>query len=71
MADPALLITDTVEYPVQVNGKVRSRITVAADASPAEVEAVALADVKVVGSLDGSIPKKVIVIPGRMVNIVV
>jgi leucyl-tRNA synthetase len=56
---------------VQVNGKVRSRITVAADASPAEVEAAALADVKVVGSLAGSTPKKVIVIPGRMVNIVV
>ena len=49
-----------------------ARATVlAADASPAEVEAAALADVKVVGSLDGSNPKKVIVIPGRMVNIVV
>ena len=71
VADPALLVADTVEYPVQVNGKVRSRVTVAADASPAEVEAAALADVKVVGSLDGSTPKKVIVIPGRMVNIVV
>ncbi len=71
VADPAFLITDTVEYPVQVNGKVRSRVTVAADASPADVEAAALADAKVVGSLDGSTPKKVIVIPGRMVNIVV
>ena len=69
-ANPALLVADTVEYPVQINGKVRSRITVAASAPPAEVEAAALADSKVVASLDGSPVKKVIVIPGRMVNIV-
>jgi leucyl-tRNA synthetase len=70
IADPALLVADSVEYPVQINGKVRSRITVAASAAPAEVEAAALADSKVVASLDGSAVKKVIVIPGRMVNIV-
>jgi leucyl-tRNA synthetase len=54
----ALLIAETVEYPVQVNGKVRSRVTVAADASPTEVEAVALVDVKVLGSLDGATPRR-------------
>ncbi|MGD9701366.1 MAG: leucine--tRNA ligase [Acidimicrobiia bacterium] len=70
IADPALLVAETIEYPVQVNGKVRSRVTVAADASPDEVEAAALADAKVIGALNGSTPKKVIVIPGRMVNIV-
>ena len=70
VADPALLVADTVEYPVQINGKVRSRVTVAADADPALVEAVAMADEKVVAALAGATPKKIIVIPGRMVNIV-
>jgi leucyl-tRNA synthetase len=70
-ADPALLVDDTVEYPVQVNGKVRGRITVAADADTAAVEAAALADDKIVVALAGAVPKKVIVVPGRMVNVVV
>jgi leucyl-tRNA synthetase len=70
-ADPALLVDDTVEYPVQVNGKVRSRITVAADAHPDDIEATAMADPKVVGAMAGATPKKVIVVPGRMVNIVI
>jgi leucyl-tRNA synthetase len=70
VADPALLVADTVEYPVQINGKVRSRVTVAADADQALVEAVAMADEKVMAALAGVEPKKVIVIPGRMVNIV-
>ncbi len=70
VANPALLVADTVEYPVQINGKVRSRITVAADADTDAVQAVALADEKVVAALAGGAPKKVIVIPGRMVNIV-
>ena len=50
VADPALLVDDTVEYPVQVNGKVRGHITVAADADAATVEAAALADAKVVAA---------------------
>ena len=70
-ADPALLIDDTIEVPIQVNGKVRSRVTVAADASKDELEAAALADDKVVAALDGTTPAKVIVVPGRMVNVVV
>lgn len=70
VADPALLVADTVEYPVQINGKVRSRVTVAADASGDDVLAVALADEKVVAALAGATPKKTIVVPGRMVNIV-
>ena len=69
-ADPAMLVTDTIEYPVQVNGKVRARITVASDADAATVQAAALADDKVQTSLAGAKPSKVIVIPGRMVNIV-
>ena len=71
VADASLLIDDTVEYPVQVNGKVRGRVTVAADAAPDAVQAAALADDKVIAALDGKAPKKVIVVPGRMVNIVV
>jgi leucyl-tRNA synthetase len=70
-ADPALLVADTIEYPVQVNGKVRGHVTVAAGLDSAGVEAAALADQKVVASLAGAAPKKVIVVPGRMVNIVV
>ncbi len=70
VADPAMLVTDTIEYPVQVNGKVRARITVASDANSATVEAAAMADDKVQTALAGAKPSKVIVIPGRMVNIV-
>jgi leucyl-tRNA synthetase len=71
VADPAYLVTDTVEYPVQVNGKVRGRITVGADADKATVEAAALADEKVLAFLAGATPKKLIVVPGRLVNLVV
>jgi leucyl-tRNA synthetase len=70
VADPAMLVADTIEYPVQVNGKVRGHITVPADLDAAAVEAAALADEKVIASLAGATPKKVIVVPGRMVNIV-
>ena len=68
--DESYLVEDSVEYPVQIKGKVRSRITVPADASPAEVEAAALADEKVQANLGGAAPRKVIVVPGKMVNIV-
>lgn len=69
-ADEKYLVEDTVEYPVQVNGKVRGKITVAADADKATLEAAALADEKVQAFLAGATPKKVIVVPGRLVNIV-
>jgi len=70
-ADPALLVDETIEYPVQVNGKVRGHITVPADADAATVEAAALAEPKVAAAVGGATPKKVIVVPGRMVNVVV
>ncbi len=69
-ADEKWLVADSVEYPIQVNGKVRSRITVPADASPDAIEAAALADEKIVELLAGAAPRKVIVVPGKMVNIV-
>jgi leucyl-tRNA synthetase len=71
VADPALLASATVEYPVQVNGKVRSRLVVAAEADPATIEAAALADERIQAVLDGAAPRKVIVVPGRTVNLVV
>jgi leucyl-tRNA synthetase len=67
-ADPALLVEDQITYPVQVNGKVRGRVEVAADAAEDVVRAAALA--AVTDSLGGKEPKKVIVVPGRMVSIV-
>ncbi|MCX5044977.1 leucine--tRNA ligase [Aldersonia sp. NBC_00410] len=70
VADPKYLVADTVEYPIQVNGKVRSKITVPADATADEVEALALADEKIAALLAGKAPRKVIVVPGRMVNVV-
>ncbi|MGB1728064.1 MAG: class I tRNA ligase family protein, partial [Ilumatobacteraceae bacterium] len=72
-ADPALLVDDEVEMPVQIKGKVRARIMVPADADEAAITAIALADERVIAALDGADPaalRKVIVVPGRMVNLV-
>ncbi|GAA0803546.1 leucine--tRNA ligase [Spirilliplanes yamanashiensis] len=69
VADPALLVADTVTYPVQVNGKVRGRVEVAADAGEDDVRAAALA--AVAESLAGRDPRKVIVVQGRLVSVVV
>ena len=71
VADPALLVSATIEMPVQVNGKFRSRIIVASDASNEVVQAAALADDKVINALNGAAPRKIIVVPGRTINIVV
>ncbi|BDD84854.1 leucine--tRNA ligase [Tsukamurella pulmonis] len=69
VAEGQWLVQDTVEIPVQVKGKVRSRITVGADASDEALEAAALADPKIAELLDGA-PRKVIVVSGKLVNIV-
>jgi len=69
-ADPTLLIDDEVEIPVQIKGKLRSRITISADADEAAMEAAALADPRIVELLAGAEVRKVIVIPGKLVNIV-
>jgi leucyl-tRNA synthetase len=68
-ADPALLVAESVTLPIQVNGKVRGRIEVAADAAEDEVRAAALA--AIASHVDGREPRKVIVVPGRMVSVVV
>ncbi|MEO0469720.1 MAG: leucine--tRNA ligase [Bacteroidota bacterium] len=65
------LAEDKIEYPVQVNGKVRVRVSVAADASKDDVEAEVMANEVVQQWMDGKPARKVIVVPGRIVNIVV
>ncbi|WP_420121639.1 leucine--tRNA ligase [Nakamurella sp.] len=69
-ADPALLVADQVEYPIQVKGKVRARITIPAEAGTAAIEAAALAEPRIVELLAGATPRKVVVVPGKMVSIV-
>ena len=69
--DPAMLVEDTVTLPIQVNGKRRSEITVARDMPAAEVERLVLADEAVARALDGQPPRKLIVVPGRIVNVVI
>ncbi len=68
--DPAMLIDDEVTIAVQVNGKLRDTITVARGLDRGAIEALALACDKVVRQLDGAAPRKVIVVPDRLVNIV-
>jgi leucyl-tRNA synthetase len=70
-ADPAYLVEDTIELPVHVNGKMRSSVTVAADASEEAIKEAALADAKVIERMAGKDVRKLIVVPGRLVNIVV
>ncbi|MCU1430334.1 MAG: leucyl-tRNA synthetase [Actinomycetia bacterium] len=69
-ADPALLVADTCEIPVQVNGKVRTRITVPADADEATLEALAREEPRIAAALDGHEVRKVIVRRGKLVNFV-
>ncbi|MBF0169668.1 MAG: leucine--tRNA ligase [Nitrospinae bacterium] len=70
VADPLCLTRDELLIVVQVNGKLRSRITVPADMSEEAVKETALNDPKIVESLGGKPPRKVIVVPGKLVNIV-
>ncbi|MCD0445955.1 leucine--tRNA ligase [Glycomyces sp. A-F 0318] len=70
VADERHLVEDTVTYPVQINGKVRGRIEIGADAGEEAVKAAALAEEKVAANLAGKDVKKVIVVAGKMVSIV-
>lgn len=69
--DEQWLVDDTIELPVQVNGKVRGRVTVAVDAAQADIIAAALADPGIANHVEGKTVVKEIVVPGRMVNLVV
>ncbi|HEX4552808.1 MAG TPA: leucine--tRNA ligase [Xanthobacteraceae bacterium] len=69
--DPGLLVEETVTLPVQVNGKKRADVTVARDATNGDIEAAVLGLDAVKKALDGKVPKKVIIVPHRIVNVVV
>ncbi|MCE8512593.1 leucine--tRNA ligase [Ruegeria pomeroyi] len=71
VADEAMLVDALVTLPVQINGKRRAEISVPADMDKTEVEKLALSTDAVQKALDGAAPKKVIVVPGRIVNVVV
>jgi len=71
VADEAMLVEESVTMPIQINGKRRGEIDVPKDMDKAEVEKRALATEAVQRALDGAQPKKVIVVPGRIVNVVV
>jgi leucyl-tRNA synthetase len=70
-ADPALLVDDEVELPVQIAGKVRARVRVPAEADVATIEAAVRSDPNVQAALAGRDLRRVIVVPGRLVNLVV
>ena len=70
-ADPAALKQDEIELVIQVNGKLRGSIRVSAEADKATIEAAALANEDAQKFMEGKAPKKVVVVPGRLVNIVV
>ena len=68
--EPDLLVESTITLPVQINGKKRADVTVSRDAGKADIEAAVLALDAVIKALDGKRPKKVIVVPQRIVNVV-
>ena len=69
--DPDALVQDEIELMLQVNGKLRGSIHVPAQADKAEIERIALASEAFVAQAAGAAPKRVIVVPGRLVNVVV
>ena len=69
--DEGYLVADTVEIPVQVNGKVRSKLTVAVDTDADGLEAAALADERIRTLLVGATVRKIIAVPNKVVNLVI
>ena len=69
--DQSLLTEDTITMPIQINGKRRGQIEVKKDLSLSEIEGLALSETAVQKALDGQKPKKVIVVPGRRINVVI
>src|SRR5262249_3207722 len=69
--DPALLKDEEIEIPVQVNGKLRGRVVVPADADGARIESAARGDAKIAALLEGKTIRKAVVVPGKLVNFVV
>ncbi|MFY0682154.1 MAG: leucine--tRNA ligase [Thalassovita sp.] len=71
VADEKMMVDESVTMPIQINGKRRAEISVPADMSKQDIEKLALAQDAVIKALDGGQPKKLIVVPGRIVNVVV
>jgi len=69
--DQAAARADEIDIPIQVNGKLRSKITVDADIAPEALEALALADERIQSHISGKTVRRVVVVPKRLVNIVV
>jgi leucyl-tRNA synthetase len=69
--DPALLIDDEIEIPVQINGKLRGKILVPNGSDRATIEKAAAAEPKIAALLEGKTVRKVIVVPGKLVNFVI
>jgi leucyl-tRNA synthetase len=69
--DPALIVENDVTMPVQINGKKRGDLTIARDASQSDMEAAVLELDFIKAALNGARPKKIIVVPQRIVNVVV
>lgn len=69
-ADPSLIVDDTVTVAVQVNGKLRATLQLASDTSKEDAEKAALAEEKVIAAIEGKMVKKIIVVPGKIVNVV-
>jgi leucyl-tRNA synthetase len=69
--DPKYIRESTIEIPIQINGRVRGRITASVNASNSELEQAALADPKIRRYLEGSSVRKVIVVPGKLISVVV
>jgi leucyl-tRNA synthetase len=68
--DEAMLVDDEIEIPIQVMGKLRSKIYAAPDTDAKTLEEMALADEKIKGLIEGKTVRKIVVVPGRLVNIV-
>jgi leucyl-tRNA synthetase len=69
--DPALLVESQVEIPVQVNSKIRARLLVPIDADASAIESLARADATIAPMLEGKTVKKVVAVPGKLVNFIV
>lgn len=69
--DAALLVEDELVLPIQINGKKRAELTISATASESEIEAATLALDGVIKALEGRSPRKIVIVPKRIVNVVV
>jgi leucyl-tRNA synthetase len=68
--DESMLIDESIVMPIQIKGKLQGRITVPTDMGEAEIIAAALAEEQIAKILDGNKPRKVIVVPGKIVNVI-